>query len=240
MSSYLDKTETWNADVNSTMNYYVYSDDDYLVYPISSVPPIPEEQIAGVSRYSTYINGREYYPIELSYEKDVNMSPCIFSITLPSLIKDITMGSKVEIYRDGNLAFKGNVERFAKRANISEVSTVIGGRDLKWRLLYQKTDRYMYSGSGGNSATGSGEPADIVKDVISGSAPDLRPGIIETYGTTIIYPCRNYTKEKILKELQLFTGWEIDITTEGLVHFRPKVGLDRSDKIRFVRGINII
>lgn len=199
---------------------------------------LTEENVAGVTRYSIYIDKKEYYPAEISYEKDVSMNPCTFTATFPSIIKGLTMGSPVEIYRDGNLAFKGNVETVTKRASMNEVSTIVEGRDLKWKLLYQKTDRYMYSGSGGNIATGSGEPSDIVKDVISGSS--LRPGIVETYGVSIIYPCRNYTKEKIFRELQIFTGWEIDVTAEGLVHFRPRVGLDKSDKVKFIRGVNIV
>ncbi len=136
--------------------------------------------------YNIYIDGKEYFPTDISYDRDVSLSPCSFSAIFPGLVKGLGYGSIVEIYRDKILVFKGNAEKITKQITMSGgVSTIVEGRDLKWRLLLQKTPRYMYSGSGGNPATGSGAPSDIVKDVISGSG--LTKGVIDDYGTTFAY-----------------------------------------------------
>jgi len=123
-----------------------------------------------MTKYELYIDGNKKDFISLEYSKSLEYSPQSFSVELAEIDESIGYESVVEIYRNGQLDFKGYVLLESKELSASGEGYRITGKDHTWRYLRKTIGR--------DEAIGS-EPADLVRAIL---VPNL--GIHQPYTIT--------------------------------------------------------
>ena len=112
--------------------------------------------------YELYVNNEKKYFSKLNFSDFLDFSrPGKFEAYLPS-IANVSLGSSIEIKRNGSTIFKGIVENIGKTISESGVETRLEGRDLKYKLITRVTDRDVYVNT---------DPKNIIQNVLNAWKP---------------------------------------------------------------------
>lgn len=176
--------------------------------------------------YAVYVDGAQKTFTSLSFEKILCGEPWSFQVTFPRY-ESVSVGSTVEIKRDGTTVFKGTLDK-RKPSHTPELAdevTLIG------RSNAEKLERYV-TGVGEDN----GEPATLVTNALSGTG--ISAGTINTYGSNVKVRKDRQTRLAYIKRIAQQIGWEFKVNLNDTLDFKSTIGSDKSSNIQITIGSN--